>query len=144
MLSFISPHRRYSSICTQLLTLSRWNYVCIKGIHLIKHSKVKTRIEKLTESPGLTRVLLFMFLYISLDSFYFKASCHNLMFHSLHCWNMCVFWHCSIRNICLNKCSIRTCQLWPVAFRYSSCGMYLEGRHSAGNEVTFGIFLIIL
>lgn len=98
----------------------------------------------MTESPGLTRVLLFMFSYISLDSFYVKASCHNLMFHSLHCWNMRVFWHQSMWNICLNKCSIRACQLWPFAFSYSSCWVYLEGQHSAGNEVSFGISLIIL
>lgn len=98
----------------------------------------------MTEFPGLTRALLFMFSYISLDSFYFKASCHNLMFHSLHCWNTREFWHQSMWNICLNKCSIRACQLWPVAFSYSSCWMYLEARHSAGSEVNFGIFLIKL
>lgn len=98
----------------------------------------------MTEFPGLTRVLLFMFSYISLDSFYFKASCHNLMFHSLRCWNTREFWHQSTWNICLNKCSIRACQLRPVAFSYSSCWMYLEGRPSAGSEVNFGISLIML
>lgn len=98
----------------------------------------------MTEFPGLTRVLLFMFSYISLDSFYFKASCHNLMFHSLHCWNTHEFWHQSMWNICLNKCSIRACQLWPVAFSYRSCWMYLEGQHSAGSEVNFGISVIML
>lgn len=98
----------------------------------------------MTEFPGLTRVFLFMFSYISLDSFYFKASCHNLMFHSLHCWNACEFWHQSMWNICLNKCGIRACQLWPVEFSYSSCWMYLEARHSAGSEVNFGMSLIML
>lgn len=125
--------------------ISRWNYVCIKGMYLINVvSKLKTSLEKITEFPGLTRVLLFMFSYISLDSFYFKASCHNLMFHSLHCWNTREFWHQLTWNICLNKCSIGACQLWPVAFSYSSCWMYLEGWHSAGSEVNFGISLIML
>lgn len=137
---YFSAQKVFLILYSAVHFISRWNYVCIKGMYLINVvSKLKTSLEKITEFPGLTRVLLFMFSYISLDSFYFKASCHNLMFHSLHCWNMRVFWHQSTWNICLNKCSIGACQLWPVAFSYSSCWMYLEGWHSAGSEVNFGI-----